>query len=1233
MAVKSKYLFFGRHALLVLMVIFFLLPFAFRGARLALQGMKNDVRDWLPADFPETAELDWFRQHFLGEQFIVVSWDGCHGDADDERFKLFLAKLSADTPPSQRRPPGDKPGEKPGEKPLTSEGVAAPDAGASSVAVPLATGAQVGVDDAPLPIQRLDREDNICDKLELFTTGNLYENWGGLNEKWLKGREEDQQHWYYLTPEGELYRWDGVDAPLAALWRRIGVHWLGHKLPGTFVHRFPAADASWYYRNPRRLRAQLFKSVTTGPMVLRSLTAPGGVLQEDPQEAQDRLAGSLFGPDSQQTCLVVTLTDAGRHDLHLALGRGMLGKPLGLLYEVADEVGLRAEQLHLGGPPVDNVAIDEEGTITLVRLVGFCTLLGLGLGLLCLRSISATFMVFFVGGMAAVMSIAFVYWFGSSVDAVMMSMPALVYVLGLSGAVHIMNYYYSAVNETGLAGAPERALRHAWKPAVFCNVTTAIGMFSLFTSELIPIRKFGIFSGLGVIATLLLLFFYLPAALQLWPQKPRQKPRHAADASWSERYLSGFWAGLGKFCIRYHWPVTVGWIAIIAVVGFGVTRIRTSVNMLKMFHAEAKIIKDYEWLEANLGRLVPMEIVLKVHERAQLPPAAAAGKAPLANPDEQYQLSFLERMELTTRTQRVIESEFGSRGRDLLGRTMSAATFAPVLPPQRGDTNTFVRRGTTNRRLEAHREQFLHSDYLRVDEQDGSELWRVSLRIAATKGIDYGEFVNELKSAVEPVARAYCEREHVLRELVVARGGERPLGAKVLLLGLPATAFVRPDKTAEEDPATPAAEQETVATASGTPSVDQTKIFARTLYDLLQSARLKVSAHIAEKSTLPEKWPEFLASRDCVILVTDEGYDLATVQKHARCIVDARSHRVDPHQVLPGSYQPDRDAGAPAVEAVYTGLVPIVYKAQRTLLDSLIQSTFWSFITITPLMMFIARSLTAGAIAMLPNVLPVFVVFGGMGWLGIDVDVGSMMTASIALGVAVDDTIHYLNWFREEYDRLGDRHQAILAAYRHCATPTFEAAVISGLGLSVFALSTFTPTERFGYLMLIILWAGVVAELVFFPAILAGPLGAAFRPRRRKPDVEVRAPHTPPCEPSALATVGSSACATRKWRAPWPPPNVILCQTGKARSADAGGLGWSLHRSSGALRRICQLVRRALAVAIVCHRFPPTENSLLISSPPPGPSSREIHRARCGVRLVPVRVGDRVPGSCPPGYG
>src|SRR5688572_30762035 len=96
----EKKTFFARSSLLILVLVFFLVPFALRGARFAMQGMKNDVKDWLPKDFQETKDLDEFRRYFLSEQFVLVSWDGCYGDASDERFKLFTAKLAPETPPS-----------------------------------------------------------------------------------------------------------------------------------------------------------------------------------------------------------------------------------------------------------------------------------------------------------------------------------------------------------------------------------------------------------------------------------------------------------------------------------------------------------------------------------------------------------------------------------------------------------------------------------------------------------------------------------------------------------------------------------------------------------------------------------------------------------------------------------------------------------------------------------------------------------------------------------------------------------------------------------------------------------------------------------------------------------------------------------------------------------------------------------------------------------------------------
>jgi predicted RND superfamily exporter protein len=1110
----EKPTFFARRAVLILVIVFFFVPFALRGARLALMGMKNDVKDWLPRDFEETKDLDEFRRYFLSEQFVLVSWDGCYGDEADERFKLFLAKLTPEIAPSVLA----------ARQKLAAEQAAEAEAFGDPVTSQGAVSA--GDKEAPLtnPTRSLHRDPNfIGDKLGLYFGGDWQEDWAGRGEKWLKGLKLDREDsneecWYFLTPDGDLFRWNGVDSPFASLARLVVRTFAGKQTEGTLVHTFGPLDGAWYHEDPRRLRAQLFKTVTTGPAVLASLTGEGGELSESEElaaEAKRRLSGVMFGPDGKTTCLMLTLTDAARRNLHLVCGRGLLGKPRGRLFEIAHESNISENQLRLGGPPVDNVAIDEEGSVTLVRLVSWSAVLGIGLSLLCFRSITATIMIFFVGGISAVMSIAAVWWLGSSVDAIMMSMPSLVYVLGLSGAAHIINYYHEAANSHGIATAPGRAIAHGWKPAFLCQVTTAIGLITLVTSELVPIRKFGLFSALGVMGMFIVLMTYLPAALQIWPQKPRQRPA-GQEQSWYEKLLAGFWPKFGGFIVRHHGLVAIGSTLIIVAFGYGLVHMRTSVNLLKMFHSDAKIIKDYEWLEANLGQLVPMEIVVRVPATDQRPSntrlrelqdeLAADTTSPARKAELQkllaevpFQLSFLERMELAARVQKRIEAEFGPSGRDVVGRAISAATFVRPLPEPGGSMSAQLNRSTMSGLLEKHKDDFLHSDYLRIKQDDQTEMWRVSLRVRATNGVDgtkesvdYGAFVSDLQQTVEPVVAAEQQRLTILRQLQESlrqRGDQSPAlaGSSVMLVGIPESALLNGKSNATE----PAADR---AAAQSPAPVDQHQIFAQTLYELLVNSRMRLALVTEEAKTLPAEFDESLAASDCVVVVGNvPGLDMARVRQAAPLVIDARQHTFAPGTAQRTAWQRDPSS----VAAVYTGVVPIVYKAQRLLLDSLIQSTFWSIITITPLLMWIARSFSAGTVSMLPNVLPIVMVFGGMGWLGIDVDVGSMMTASIALGVAVDDTIHYLNWFRVELDRLGDRKQAILAAYGHCATPTLQAAVIAGLGLSIFAFSTFTPTQRFGCLMLVILWLGAIAELVYFPALLAGPLGSVFKPRKQ----------------------------------------------------------------------------------------------------------------------------------------
>jgi predicted RND superfamily exporter protein len=1246
---------FGTIAMVILCAAFFLVPFLVRGARMGIDHIENKVADWLPPSYPETQDLIWFRDHFIGDQFVVVSWPGC--TEEDSRFQLLVDKIYRESV---------KYGE---DQQRLAESL--PEGSPERIA-----------------LEEEIRAHEVGDRLGLQTTGDYHEDWGKNNERWLMGRGGV---WYFIDRQGGLYRWDGQNNVVEGIKRGIERFLTGtNKVDGLFIDQFGDPDNNEFYADPSKLFARFFTGVTTGPGVFNALAGPQGTLLvgdyarndrssfEAQIEAHKRLTGVLFGPTPspefdwtinsllavipeekralidedrkfefqefvnelvakyngdinalrkappndqleywyrlwdrmqlppppRQTALVVTLNDSLLDELDRIVGRPVLGKPRGRLLELATgQCGITPNNLHLGGPPVDNVAIDEEGSITLFRLVGVSAVIGMALSYLCFRSIRVTMMVLFVGGMSAIGSLAIVWFGGSRLDAILMTMPSLIYVLGLSGAVHIVNYYRDEMRENGDVGAAERAIRRAIMPCTLAAFTTSLGLISLFSSDLTPIRNFGIFSSIATMASLAFLYTFLPAALTVWP--PGYTQPDAASQRRSAAFhdlVERFWQWIGERVIRWHWVVSGAFVALFVVFAFGVMRVETTVQLLKLFRSNAKILSDYRWMEENLGKLVPMELVISVDRLAQsttpqLADAPADGAAQGAEPapisdrealayDEGFPL--LERLELSSRVRRHVLDVFGPVGLDVIGSSMSTDVATPLELVVKKQLRSTLRMGV-NSELEAKYKQLLEQDYLRLDASNGGEMWRISLRLAALNNIDYGQFVAELKTVVEPIMWAYQYRTEIVRTMHTALGAENLHRGEILVLGPSPKPIAPPSEAQRKDYPRTAA------------TVDQTNIFALTLVDLLQNAGYTTDASQKRMRWLdPAKFDDdfdqavfakLLASVDCVVLVADHPrLDVDFIRGQAANFVDVRNHgyQINPRtkEPLPGQLtaaeRKAQNPGEVAIITAYTGIVPIVYKAQRALLHSLISSTGMSFVAIALTMAVLMRNwrrpwsvknsfnLPGGLVLMLPNVFPVVAVFGAMGYLGSLVDIGSMMTASVAMGIAVDDTIHFMTWYREGLAEGLPRRTAILTAYRKCATAMTQTAMIAGLGLASFAFSTFMPTQRFGVMMLCQLFAALFTELLWTPALLASPLGRFFE--NVQPPVSTGGHQTPPGAPqttngahqnasagevaSEVLAAGSDGAAVAAVRIPHP-------HVTRPRAADgAPATGSSQRRSS-----------------------------------------------------------------------
>jgi len=949
------------HYFLLAMAFAFLVAFVPRGVRKAVEGNTNKAEDWLPSSYSESIDLRWFRDHFMGEQFALVSWDGCTL-GDTERLDFLVRKL------------------------------------------------------VPTP------------------------------EMLASAPEDSDLH----------------------------------------------------------LRSQWYKHIVSGPAIIEELMAPP--LSLDYGDAIKRIEGALIGPvqfdeegnslgnESRVTCLIVYLTEEATTD------NRTMRKAIEKISAIAStECGIPEETIHMGGPPVDNITIDVEGERTLIRLALLSGIVGFSLSYWCFRSIKLTGIVFAVGVLSAGMSLAIVFYFGilemkwtglatarlGTVDAILMSMPAVVYVLGLSGAIHIVNYYRDARRDQGLEGAAETAVKLGWGPCALAAFTTAVGLGSLYTSDILPIKKFGMFTAMGVMATVGVLFTVLPVFLHRFPVSDDLVRRQSGGSD--DDHLPKWAKNIFGFVVRRHTLTCVMWAAVMATFAFGMTRITTSVSLLKLLDPNTDLIHDYTWLEKNLANLVPMEVVLTI------PPERCRTADEHAEADgQQYRLSTLERLNMLRMVQQRIEKL------DEISRVMSVATYTPK-STNSGNINADRSADyAKNKSLEDNREALQESGYLCIEQKSveprGSpqkhlgdrELWRVSARVAALgedgEGVDYGQFVEQLKIAVDPVLVAYEQRDMVVRQLHAA--GKKLDGAKICILYRTADGADDPPETAQESVLRSVLRDSGVAPRA---TADGKMIKGPAAFDLA-----KLDAH-KDDPNFPEIMAnaiKILKKQDAIVLVS-AGSDPTAKQLADAGVLLIDVTKVPVHKQSAAQALAIGDQPRP-IRAVYTGMIPLVYKTQRELLFSLKESIMWATVLIAVVMMFVLRSPIAGAISMIPNVFPIVIIFGILGWLGIKVDIGIMMTASVALGVAVDDTVHFLTWFRRGVSQGMDRVEATMLAYDRCATAMLQTTIIGGLGLAVFATSTFTPTQQFGYLMISMLCAALIGDLLLLPAILVSPLGRFF---------------------------------------------------------------------------------------------------------------------------------------------
>jgi len=176
--------------------------------------------------------------------------------------------------------------------------------------------------------------------------------------------------------------------------------------------------------------------------------------------------------------------------------------------------------------------------------------------------------------------------------------------------------------------------------------------------------------------------------------------------------------------------------------------------------------------------------------------------------------------------------------------------------------------------------------------------------------------------------------------------------------------------------------------------------------------------------------------------------------------------------------------GLSADEFQITGLMVLYNNMLQSLFTSQIETLGVVMAGIALMLLVLFRSLPLAIIGIIPNLLAAAIILGLMGILRIPLDMMTITIAAITIGIAVDNSIHYIFRFREEYARIGDYVETLHYCHANIGNAIFYTAITIIIGFSILVLSNFIPTIIFGLMTALAMLIALLAALTLLPKLI-----------------------------------------------------------------------------------------------------------------------------------------------------
>lgn len=168
-----------------------------------------------------------------------------------------------------------------------------------------------------------------------------------------------------------------------------------------------------------------------------------------------------------------------------------------------------------------------------------------------------------------------------------------------------------------------------------------------------------------------------------------------------------------------------------------------------------------------------------------------------------------------------------------------------------------------------------------------------------------------------------------------------------------------------------------------------------------------------------------------------------------------------------------------------TGMAALLGRTMHAAIVSMSKSYLWAAAVITLMMVLLIGDLRIGLVSMIPNLTPIILTLGVMGWLGINLDLFTMLIGSIAIGLAVDDTIHFMHNYRRYHHDTGEVREAVRLTLLTTGRAMLVTTVVLSVGFFIFSFSTLQNLIHFGLFTGLTIITALLADFFLAPALMA----------------------------------------------------------------------------------------------------------------------------------------------------